>query len=321
MAAGLVAATEADIRATVTDSVEKSRPHQRRVGDRVDAVRIPGPDAFGDAGSPGHDVGRAGRPDQGLVGGRGIGDHGQPRVPAQLDQVAAERPGRAGDGEDRAGGERQLVEGPQRGEPVHRQRRRGRVLDARRRPDDPAGRQHHVLGVAARGRADRHHHRHHRLPRGQLGVRSRPDLVDHAGDVHAGDVRGRHAGERRRVHAGTDEGVRRVHRGRVHSHPDLTGSGMGFRQVDDPQHVGSPEVVKTDRAHMRSSLMVLFSHLVRDSYHRIDAGERQESTSRCPGITARTAPGEPGTPHTLEQWGVRSQNRTTPPGGSTSWAG
>jgi hypothetical protein len=146
-------------------------------------------------------------------------------VLGELDDVAAERAGRAGDGEARAAREVHQAERQVGGEAVHGQARRLDQGHAVRQRGDLADGNADVLGLGAAcavgfGVGD------DSGTDGEAGgVGS--EGVDVAGEVHAGDVRRGDVGHVVGDDAGAQRQVSRVHGGRRDLDAHLAGAGPG----------------------------------------------------------------------------------------------
>ncbi len=79
-----------------------------------------------------------------------------------------------------------------------------------------------------------HDDRHHLLADAQVGDGVGPDLIDHAGHVHAGDVRRLVALELVVAGADTCERVGRVDRRGVDRQAHFARPGVAVRQLEDP---------------------------------------------------------------------------------------
>ena len=112
--------THADERATVPDRCQNGRPHDRGVYDSVHAVGVLIEHLADEVLTARNDPMRAGCTDERFVGFGGIGDDLEPFVDGQLDQVAPQGAGSAGNQQGVTGVQAGEVQGPTGRQPVHR---------------------------------------------------------------------------------------------------------------------------------------------------------------------------------------------------------
>lgn len=190
-----------------------------------------------------------------MIGRPGVGEHPQPPLRGELDDVAAERAGGPGDRDGRPGMQLEQVERLHRGEPVHRQRGRLDEAGPGRHPGDGVGVGDEELDVGAAVSHQRDRHGHDLVadpPGGGVAIgRRRPHLVDHAGGVHAGDVRRRELARAPTTLAQRHVGG--VHRGGTHGDPHLARAGMGLGHVVDREHLGPTGGEESDDPHALSA--------------------------------------------------------------------
>ena len=195
---------------------------------------------IGEIVAPGHDDVGAEVPDQLLVGRPGVGDDPEPLGLGQLDGIATDRAGRAGNGQRLTGLEVQGVQRHSGGQAVHGQGRGLGVGRSGRHPGDGFGGHHEQLGIGA-VRAVRHHDRHHVVAGLQGAADAFTDLIQHPGGVHAGHVRRSNVLELGGPSPGAQPGVGRIDRGRVDPNPHLTRPGLRIWQLDRLQHIRTTE--------------------------------------------------------------------------------
>jgi len=189
------------------------------------------------------------RADEIFVIRRGVGDHGQAARPGELDDVSADRPGRAGHRHHLSRLQVQGIEGQLGSDPVEQQGGRlgvGRVL---RRADHGSLVGDDLLGVGPAVRAHGDDQRDDPVSHRQPSASARSELVHDAGGVDPGNVRRCAVRQLGRAAARAEGGIGRVHGDRVDPDPHLTGARFGDGQLDDVQDAWAAEFGQADGLH------------------------------------------------------------------------
>lgn len=231
--------------------VERCAVDQPRCAGRKLAAD-PGPDVI--TGSDDHISTEA--PCHRLIGRSSNRQHPQAVCFRQLDCVTPDRP-RAADNCDRGP--------PREGECVQREPCRGRIEQqrGRLREADPARSMHNrclsghdLLGISAPVRAHRNDECDDRVADREPAVGATSELVDNARNIHPGYVGREPIRQLGGSSAGPERYVGGVHRYRVNSYPDLTGTRLRLGEVDDLEDPGAAELDEPDCLHRRTAFHV-----------------------------------------------------------------
>ena len=250
---GSIPATHRHQTAAVGDRGSRPAVEQRAVEEAGHAVGLQLAHPLGEARTARHEdicaELREQRPIRGRL--RDIGQHAQAIGLGELDGVAADRACRARDRQGLTGFQPERVEPEAHGERVHEQRRRRGELHTLRRAHRGRSGHHDLLRVAALVRRGGRSHGDHPLAEREPAIGPGSERVDHAGGVHAGDVRRLLAVEALARAAAARHEIGGVHRDSVHANSDFTGPRLRLGQLDHLQHLGTAETIHADGFHGR----------------------------------------------------------------------